>query len=128
MHDHGPTGEPPQQVPTDGNQGPLVAALCLIGLFIAVEVVPAVLAHSLALLSDAAHMLTDVAALGVSLIALRLAQRPPKGGLTFGLKRAEILAALVSGATLLVLAAVFVVEAVIQLASPPTVQAGPVMA
>jgi cobalt-zinc-cadmium efflux system protein len=112
----------------DADQGPLVAALCLIALFMAAEVVVGVFAHSLALLSDAAHMLTDVAALAVSLIALRLAQRPPHGGLTFGLKRAEILAALVSGATLLVLAAVFVVEAVLRLTSPPTVQAGPVMA
>ena len=70
-------------------------------------------------------MLTDVAALGVSLVALRLAQRPPKGGLTFGLKRAEILAALVSGATLLVLAAVLIFEAVLRLASPPSVRAAP---
>ena len=118
VHDHGPDGPHPQHVPADADQGPLVAALCLIGLFIAVEVVVAVLARSLALLSDAAHMLTDVAALGVSLVALRLAQRPPKGGLTFGLKRAEVLAALISGATLLVLAAVLVFEAVLRFASP----------
>src|SRR5450432_3192937 len=93
-------------VDVGADQRPLVAALCLIGVFIVGEVTVAVLAHSLALLSDAGHMLTDVAALGVSLVALRLAQRPPKGGLTFGLKRAEVLAALISGATLLVLAAV----------------------
>jgi cobalt-zinc-cadmium efflux system protein len=92
------------------------------------EVVVGILARSLALLSDAAHMLTDVAALAVSLIALRLAQRPPKGGLTFGLKRAEILAALVSGATLLVLAAVLVFEAALRLASPTVVQGGAVIA
>ncbi|MGA7986892.1 MAG: cation diffusion facilitator family transporter, partial [Candidatus Dormiibacterota bacterium] len=82
----------------------------------------------LALLSDAAHMLTDVAAIGVSIVALRLAQRPPKGGLTFGLKRAEILAALVSGATLLVLAAVLIFEAILRIASPPTVTASAMIA
>jgi cobalt-zinc-cadmium efflux system protein len=112
----------------DTDQGPLVAALCLIAAFMVAEVVIGVLARSLALLSDAGHMLTDVAALGVSLIAVRLAQRPPKGGLTFGLKRAEILAALVSGATLLMLAAVLIFEAVLRLASPPTVQGGAVIA
>jgi cobalt-zinc-cadmium efflux system protein len=110
------------------DQGPLVAALCLIAAFVVAEVVVGVLARSLALLSDAAHMLTDVAAIGVSIVALRLAQRPPKGGLTFGLKRAEILAALVSGATLLVLAAVLVFEAILRLASPPTVTASAMIA
>jgi cobalt-zinc-cadmium efflux system protein len=114
-------------VTSEADQGPLVAALCLIGAFMVAEVVVAVLSRSLALLSDAAHMLTDVAALAVSLVALRLAQQAPHGGLTFGLKRAEILAALVSGATLLVLAAVLVFEAVLRIASPPTVQAGAVM-
>jgi len=115
-------------VDSEADQGRLIAALGLIALFMAAEVAVGVLAHSLALLSDAAHMLSDVAALAVSIIALRLAQRPPRGGLTFGLKRAEILAALVSGATLLVLAAVLVFEAVLRLASPPAVQGGAVIA
>jgi cobalt-zinc-cadmium efflux system protein len=115
-------------ISADADQSPLVAALCLIAAFMVAEVVVAILARSLALLSDAGHMLTDVAALGVSLIAVRVAQRPPKGGLTFGLKRAEILAALVSGATLLVLAAVLIFEAVLRMASPPTVQGGAVIA
>jgi cobalt-zinc-cadmium efflux system protein len=115
-------------VDVGADQRPLVAALCLIGVFIVGEVTVAVLAHSLALLSDAGHMLTDVAALGVSLVALRLAQRPPKGGLTFGLKRAEVLAALISGATLLVLAAVLIFEAALRLASPTPVQGGAVIA
>ena len=72
-------------------------------------------------------MLTDVAALGVSLVALRLAQRPPKGGLTFGLKRAEVLAALISGATLLVLAAVLIFEAVLRFAAPLPVEGATVI-
>jgi cation diffusion facilitator family transporter len=61
--------------------------------FMAVEVTVGVIASSPALLSDAAHMLTDATAIGVSLIAIRLAQRPAKGAMTFGLKRTEILSA-----------------------------------
>ena len=110
------------------DERPLVVALCLIAAFIAGEVVVAIIARSLALLSDAGHMLTDVAALGMSLVALRLARRPPRGGLTYGLKRAEVLAALISGATLLALAAVLVFEAVRRLATPPTVQGAAVIA
>ena len=127
VHDHGPDPASPHSASSDADQRPLVVPLCLIGLFIAVEVVVAFVARSLALLSDAAHMLTDVAALGVSLVALRLAQRPPKGGLTFGLKRAEVLGALISGATLLVLAAVLVFEAVLRFAAPQPVQGAAVI-
>ena len=125
----GPAGERhTHSTGADADQRSLVFALCLIALFIAGEVVVAILARSLALLSDAGHMLTDVAALGMSLVALRLAQRPPTGGLTFGLKRAEVLAALIIGATLLVLAAVLVFEAVLRLATPPVVQGAAVIA
>ena len=125
----GPAEQPHEHaIGADVDQRSLVFALCLIALFIAGEVVVAILARSLALLSDAGHMLTDVAALGMSLVALRLAQRPPTGGLTFGLKRAEVLAALVSAATLLVLAAVLVFEAVLRLATPPVVQGAAVIA
>ncbi|HZU19313.1 MAG TPA: cation diffusion facilitator family transporter [Candidatus Dormibacteraeota bacterium] len=88
----------------------------------AVEAVAGVLAHSLALLSDAAHMVADAGALLLSLVALRLAARPPAGGLTYGLKRAEILSALANGATLYLLAAAIVVEAVRRLLQPPEVQ------
>jgi cobalt-zinc-cadmium efflux system protein len=127
VHEHQPEPTHSHGPPSGAEQRPLVVALCLIALFIVVEVVAAVLARSLALLSDAAHMLTDVAALGVSLVALRLAQRPPKGGLTFGLKRAEVLAALISGATLLVLAAVLIFEAVLRFAAPLPVQGATVI-
>ncbi len=81
------------------------AALALILGFMAVEVVAGVLAHSLALVSDAAHMLTDAAALGLSLVALRLAARPARGAMTYGFLRVEALAAQANGLTLLVLAA-----------------------
>jgi len=99
----------------------LAFALALIVLFMAGEVVAGILAHSLALLSDAAHMLTDAGAIGLSLLALRLARRPAGGDLTFGLKRAEILSAQVNGATLLVLSALIAYEAVRRLVSPPDV-------
>ena len=64
-------------------------ALGLILAFMAVEVVVGILAHSLALLSDAAHMLTDAGALALSLVVLRLAARPARGNRTFGLRRAR---------------------------------------
>jgi cobalt-zinc-cadmium efflux system protein len=86
-----------------------------------VEVAAGVLADSLALLSDAAHMLTDAGAIGLALVAARLAARPPSGRFTFGLGRAEILSAQLNGATLLVLAAVIAVEAVGRLSNPPDV-------
>jgi len=95
--------------------------LALIVTFMAVEVAAGVLAHSLALLSDAAHMLTDAAAIGLSLAAMTLAARPPSGALTFGLRRVEILSALANGVTLLILAAFVVYGAIQRLVSPPQV-------
>ena len=94
----------------------------------ALEVVVGIAVHSLALLSDAAHMLTDAAAIGLSLVALRLAQRPAGGVMTYGLKRTEILSAQFNGATLLVLALVIVYEAIRRLVSPPDVLGGWVLA
>ena len=90
----------------------------------AVEVVVGILASSLALLSDAGHMLTDAAALGLSLVAVRLARRPAKGAMTFGFKRAEILSAQFNGATLLVLALLIVYGAIRRLVSPAEVEGG----
>jgi len=96
----------------------LAVALVLILAFMAGEVVVGVLVGSLALLSDAAHMLTDAAALGLGIVAMRLAARPPKGGFTYGLKRAEILSALANGVTLVVLGALIVAEAIRRLVAP----------
>ena len=73
-----------------------------------VEVVVGIVADSLALLSDAAHMLTDAGALALSLVAIRLARRPAAGAMTYGLKRSEILAAAINGTTLLVLGVLIV--------------------
>ena len=106
----------------------LTAALALILGFMAVEVVVGVLASSLALLSDAAHMLTDAGAIALALLAARLARRPAGGGFTFGLRRAEILSAQLNGATLVALAAVVTFEAVRRLIEPPDVEGVPVLA
>ena len=108
-------------VSADADRGKLRLALALILGFMAAEVVAGILANSLALLSDAAHMLTDAAAIGLSLVALRLAERPAGGRMTFGLKRAEILSAQANGITLLVLAALIAIEAVRRLFDPPGV-------
>jgi len=97
----------------------LTVALALIVAFMVGEVVVGVLAHSLALLSDAAHMLTDAGALVMSLVVLRLAAQPARGNRTFGLRRSEILSAQANGAALLVLAGLIVYGAVRRLVSPP---------
>jgi cobalt-zinc-cadmium efflux system protein len=107
----------------DADRRWLAVALALICAFMVLEVVAGLLASSLALLSDAAHMLTDAGAIALALVALRLAARPPAGRFTFGLGRAEILSAQVNGAALLVLAGVIALEALRRLASPPDVDA-----
>jgi len=94
-------------------------ALALILAFMAAEIAVGIVASSLALLSDAAHMLTDAGALAMSLVVLRLAARPAGGNRTFGLRRSEILSAQANGAALLVLAALIVYGAIRRLVSPP---------
>lgn len=125
-HAHGELG-PGHGLSPNADQGKLIIALALIVGLMVGEVAAGIVADSLALLSDAGHMLTDAAAIGMSLVALRLAQRPAAGVMTFGLKRAEILSAQVNGITLLVLAALIGVEAVRRLISPPEVEAGLVL-
>jgi len=108
-------------VSADADRGKLRIALALILAFMAAEVVAGIVANSLALLSDAAHMLTDAAAIALSLVALRLSKRPAGGQMTFGLKRAEILSAQINGVTLLVLATIIAIEGVRRLFDPPGV-------
>src|ERR1700719_1797206 len=110
---------------SDGRRLRLV--LTLIVAFIAVEITTGVIAHSLALLSDAGHMLTDAAAIGFSLIALTLAARPARGAMTFGFSRAEALSAQANGVTLVVLAAFITYEGIARLVHPPHVHAGLVL-
>jgi len=121
-HDHGAGhGGHSHAVAADADRRWLVIALLLIVVFMAGEVVVGFAAQSLALISDAAHMLTDAASIGLALVAMRLSARPARGGYTYGLKRAEILSAQANGVTLLVLSAWLGYEAVRRLIDPPEV-------
>jgi cobalt-zinc-cadmium efflux system protein len=111
-------------VSADADHRRLAIALALIVGFMVVEVVAGALAGSLALLSDAAHMLTDAAAIALSIVALRLAARPAQGAMTYGLGRAEIMSAQINGAALGVLGLLIVAEGIRRLADPPHVQGG----
>ncbi|MFJ2477983.1 cation diffusion facilitator family transporter [Streptomyces sp. NPDC087659] len=119
-HTHGVTG--------DSDKRWLSIALALIVGFMSVEVVIGVVAESLALISDAAHMLTDAVAIVLALVAMRIAKRPAKGSYTYGLKRVEILSAQVNGLSLILLGAWLTVEAVERLIDPPEVKGGLMLA
>lgn len=125
-HGHGPGGHS-HGVDPNADRRWLAIALGLIGTFMAVEVTIGFMAHSLALISDAAHMLTDAVSIVLALIAMRLAARPARGGFTYGLKRAEILSAQANGLTLLLLAVWLAYEAVRRLLDPPPVAGGLVL-
>ena len=128
-HHHSHSGsEHSHGVSADANQRQLAIALGLILGFMAVEVAAGVIAHSLALLSDAAHMLTDAGAIALSLWAARLALRPARGAMTYGFRRAEILSAQANGITLLLLAVLIIFEAIRRLLAPPDVDAGLILA
>lgn len=122
IHDHYDHG-----VSRDADQRFLGIALALILTYMVAEVAMAIVAHSLALLADAGHMLTDAGALAASLWAARLAVRPAGGKWTFGLVRAEILSAAANGITLLVVAAVVSVQAINRLVHPTGVHGGVVV-
>lgn len=115
-------------VSTDADQKRLAVALGLILTFMVGEVVAGLVSSSLALLSDAGHMLTDAGALGLSLMAMRWTKLPPRGRFTFGFKRTEILAAQANGLTLWLIAVVITVEAIRRLISPPQVTGFTVLA
>jgi cobalt-zinc-cadmium efflux system protein len=120
-------GEPHSHaVPADADSRYLGAALGLILVFLAFEVSMAFVGHSLALLADAGHMLTDAGALAASLLAVRLARRPAAGMWTFGFKRAEVLSAQANGITLLVVSALVAFEAISRLIHPVAVH-GPIV-
>lgn len=123
-HDHSGHSH---EVSADADRGKIRIALALILGFMAVEVVVGILASSLALLSDAAHMLTDAVALGLALFAIRLAKRPSAGSFTFGWQRAGILSAQFNGATLLVLGVLIVIEGIERIVDPPGVEGGVVL-
>ena len=101
----------------------LALALAINVAFMVLEIAIGIVANSLALLSDAAHMLTDAGAIGLALIAARLARRRPGGVMTYGLKRGEILSAQANGLTLLILAIFIIYEGIHRLIAPPDVEA-----
>jgi len=119
-HSHAPSAGADQRY--------LLIVLVLLAAFMAGEVITAVLSGSLALLSDAGHMLSDVGSIAGALWAIRLAARPAAGAWTFGWKRAEILSAAGNGITLLVVSGIVAVEAVTRLIHPPQVDGAPVVA
>jgi len=117
-HDH---GGHTHGVSADADARYLTIAFGLIAAFMAVEVVAGILAHSLALLSDAAHMLTDAGALALSLFVVKYVQRPGTPALTYGRRRAEVLSGQANSAVLLVLGLLVVYEAIARLITPPEV-------
>jgi cobalt-zinc-cadmium efflux system protein len=124
---HGPAPHT-HGVSTDADRTKLAIALVLIVGFMAAEVVAGIVAHSLALLSDAGHMLTDAAAIGLSLFAIHVARRPAEGSMTFGFRRVEILSAQANGITLVVIAGVILYEALRRLIAPAEVEGGLMLA
>jgi len=119
QHDHGPEG---------ANARRLAITLALVLVYMGVEVVGGLLADSLALIADAGHMFSDAGALGLTLFAMRFARRPATAQRTYGSYRAEILAALVNGATLVAVALYIFVEAFERIRTPPEVQGGLMLA
>ncbi len=106
---------------------PLTIAFALTAVFMVVEIVTGVLTGSLALLSDGAHMATDVLGLGMSLAAITLAARPATSQRSFGFYRLEVLAALANGVLLFGVAVYVLVEAALRLADPPAVASVPLL-
>ncbi|WP_029922337.1 cation diffusion facilitator family transporter [Nevskia soli] len=124
-HDHG-HGHHHGHAHGSSNERRLTWALILVGVFMVVEVVGGILAHSLALIADAGHMLTDSASLVLALFALRVGRRPADETYSYGRQRYEVLAAFVNGLVLLALSVWILIESARRLFEPQTVQ-GPVM-
>jgi cobalt-zinc-cadmium efflux system protein len=124
-HRHGPAngeGDRAHLSPSaETDRRALIVALALLVTFMAFEVGAAVYANSLALLADAGHMLVDVGAIAGSLWAIGLAARPETGSHTYGMKRAEILAAAGNAIALLVVSVLVTFEAVVRLTRPSPV-------
>ncbi len=125
-HHHHHTGHSHEITP-DADRRYLRIALALIVGFMAAEVVVALISGSLALLADAGHMVADAGAIAGSIWALHLAQQPASKIWSYGLKRAEILAAAANGVTLLVVGMLVGVEAIRRLVHPPAVPGVPLV-
>ena len=116
-HDHSTTNGH-----NDSSSRGLGIALIITLAIMAVEIVGGIMSHSLALTSDAGHMLVDALALGLSVVALNLAKKPATSTRTYGFHRAEIMAALANGVTLVLISAYIFYEAYQRFRKPPTVQ------
>ncbi|HEX6643922.1 MAG TPA: cation diffusion facilitator family transporter [Gemmatimonadales bacterium] len=116
--------QPDPHAGAESPRGRLLFVLALTAAFMVVEAVGGWLSGSLALLADAGHMLTDVAAIGLSLVTAILGARPADASKTYGYRRLEILAALVNGAALFGIAGWIIVEAFRRLGDPVPVRAG----
>lgn len=125
MHTH---AHDPRSASRADERRRLAWVLCLVGVYLVAEVVGGFLTGSLALLADAGHMFSDVAALTLSLFAIWLAQRPTSVERTFGFHRIEILAALANGVALLAVALLILIEAGERLRAPSEVLGGPMLA
>lgn len=124
-HDHGHAhGAPPAGTATAAYRGRLRVALAITLTVMVVEIFGGVLADSLALVADAAHMATDALGLGMALLAIHFAARPPSEKRTFGYARAEILAALANCLLLLVVGGYVFVEAVQRFITPADTHGG----
>lgn len=108
------------------SQGALAFALCLTLVFAVIEVLTGFISNSLALISDAGHMVTDGAALGLALLAQLIAKRPPSARHSFGFGRAEALAAFVNALAMLAVVGWIVFEALHRFRSPQQVEGGAV--
>jgi cobalt-zinc-cadmium efflux system protein len=109
------------------NKRRLTLALLLAAGYMVAEIIGGLVTNSLALLADAGHMLSDVAALGLSLFAVWIAERPPTAKRTYGYYRTEILAALANGSALIAVSIYIFVEAYRRLMEPPEVQGAAMM-
>lgn len=128
MHSHADPGHESDEQPAERvNRRPLVIALVITAAFLVAEVVGGLLTNSLALLADAGHMATDVAALALSLFAIWLARRPSTPERSFGFYRAEVLAALANAATLVAISVYIFWEAINRLGNPPEIKSGPML-
>ncbi|OCA84396.1 zinc transporter ZitB [Bacillus sp. FJAT-27225] len=104
------------------NKRALLLAFILIATFMVIEVIGGILTNSLALLSDAGHMLSDAAALGLSYFAIKLGEKKSTQAKTYGYKRFEIIAAALNGLTLIVISVFIFIEAIERFSNPPEVQ------
>jgi len=110
------------------NKKRLAIVLALTSAYLVAEVIGGLLTHSLALLADAGHMLTDVAGLAFALLAIRFAERPATPERTYGYYRVEILAALVNAVVLIGISLYILYEAYERFRNPPEIQSGGMLA